>query len=539
MSAEKNEQSTLSLHLCNSLYQEVVVDGPTNADRQGLINFLRVLEWRLANTITDEEFSHLYKIWISAQDTHSGKPKEQISKKYLQSLLQNKTELELLGMLGLLVRENNYALLKAGHSPEWCKGIENLFWMLDDNGGGYATQDEIVFLLLAIIGNPTLEDPTSNVVTVATVQQHTFHLMKEFEAKNGIVTLSRFKSYFHRNQLDLDAVHRSITSLSNLLGCISSKKPLSPDYEKARFEGQSTVVPKLWEQAIYQAIDYIHESFTNHEDVNAWGVVDFLGADAYEVRFGFNSEKPYWKLSLLLFKEFTLLYGYVSPIEYTKDSIFNDQNFMLIQQTLRFYDELLTEILNNLFPSTDDSKPVNNELDHRLSQVENAPSIAPTAKLALGEYTAQQVSSWVNAADWVDVLVNNSAILEDTTEVDAMKYSLDLLDLDHTNQSFVDSGPTESYQNKSKNVFSYGIAIENITPTYLQSIFATPTPTPSRPVDKQTTSRKPHKSATPNQQTSIHNQSDSLRDSKIAPIGVVPISKIPHKENLKGRKKKG
>ena len=59
------------------------------------------------------------------------------------------------------------------------------------------------------------------------------------------------------------------------------------------------------------------------------------------------------QLSLQLFKEFAVLYGYVSPIEYTKDSIFRDQNFVLIQQTLRFYDELLAEILDRLFPSAE------------------------------------------------------------------------------------------------------------------------------------------------------------------------------------------
>lgn len=40
----------------------------------------------------------------------------------------------------------------------------------------------------------------------------------------------------------------------------------------------------------------------------------------------------------------------MSPVEYTKDSIFRDQNFVLIQQTLRFYDDLLSEILEVLFP---------------------------------------------------------------------------------------------------------------------------------------------------------------------------------------------
>lgn len=45
-----------------------------------------------------------------------------------------------------------------------------------------------------------------------------------------------------------------------------------------------------------------------------------------------------------------MLHGYVSPIEYTKDSIFRDQNFGLIQQTLRFYDDLLADVFDTLFP---------------------------------------------------------------------------------------------------------------------------------------------------------------------------------------------
>jgi hypothetical protein len=36
---------------------------------------------------------------------------------------------------------DNYNKLKAGHTPEWCKAIEQLFWILDDGGRGYATQD--------------------------------------------------------------------------------------------------------------------------------------------------------------------------------------------------------------------------------------------------------------------------------------------------------------------------------------------------------------------------------------------------------------
>ena len=39
---------------------------------------------------------------------------------------------------------------------------------------------------------------TTTRVTVALAQQHTFHLMQEFDAKCGLVTLKRFKSYFHQ-----------------------------------------------------------------------------------------------------------------------------------------------------------------------------------------------------------------------------------------------------------------------------------------------------------------------------------------------------
>jgi hypothetical protein len=35
----------------------------------------------------------------------------------------------------------NYTMLTFGHSPEWCKEIEKLFWILDDDGRGYTTQD--------------------------------------------------------------------------------------------------------------------------------------------------------------------------------------------------------------------------------------------------------------------------------------------------------------------------------------------------------------------------------------------------------------
>ncbi len=37
----------------------------------GVANFLRVLEWRLENAITDQEFSNLYKIWLSSTDSNS------------------------------------------------------------------------------------------------------------------------------------------------------------------------------------------------------------------------------------------------------------------------------------------------------------------------------------------------------------------------------------------------------------------------------------------------------------------------------------
>ncbi len=63
---------------------------------------------------------------------------------------------------------------------------------------------EIQFLLLAIVGDPTENVEANNAnttnrrVTVGVVQQHTFLLMKEFNAKGGIVTLRRVKSYFDR-----------------------------------------------------------------------------------------------------------------------------------------------------------------------------------------------------------------------------------------------------------------------------------------------------------------------------------------------------
>lgn len=89
----------------------------------------------------------------------------------MRDVLQGKSELELLSMLGLLVREyrfrldttndfligfmHNYALLQSGHSPEWCRMIERLFWMLDSSGRGYATQDGR-WVKLQVINSNTL-----------------------------------------------------------------------------------------------------------------------------------------------------------------------------------------------------------------------------------------------------------------------------------------------------------------------------------------------------------------------------------------------
>jgi hypothetical protein len=62
-----------------------------------------------------------------------------------------------------------------------------------------------LFLLLAIVGNPVAETSANDLtqsknkkVTVGLAQQHTFYLMKEFDVKSGLVTLQRFKHYFHQ-----------------------------------------------------------------------------------------------------------------------------------------------------------------------------------------------------------------------------------------------------------------------------------------------------------------------------------------------------
>lgn len=110
-------------------------------------------------------------------------------------------------------------------------------------------------MLLAIVGNPTENEdttldgsatPWSNKVTVGLVQQHTFSLMKEFNAKGGIVNLRKFKIYFDRNGLDTTAIQRSVDCLSSLLGSIKSSLPIQlPPNSTIALDEQNLTVPKV------------------------------------------------------------------------------------------------------------------------------------------------------------------------------------------------------------------------------------------------------------------------------------------------------
>lgn len=119
-------------------------------------------------------------------------------------ILSGHSETELDMMLGLLINEQNRNYVDKGCSLRWLQLVEQLFFMLDSNGNGFITADDVHFFIISLLG----DDAAS--LTPEQLLFRTYEFMKEVGPYEGVISLKRFKEFFLKNQIDYKAIHSTI-----------------------------------------------------------------------------------------------------------------------------------------------------------------------------------------------------------------------------------------------------------------------------------------------------------------------------------------
>jgi hypothetical protein len=226
-----------------ALYVDLILDGSKYATYEEVEKFIRVLEWTIQGSISENDFSGLYKMWHK-KVADTGKP---VMKEHeFVSILKSK-DLDL--MMGILINEHNRTLEDRGRKIDWLKAVENLFFILDTCGNGFITMDgtisfcatnslEIHFFIIALLGDEAIHLIPEQLMT------RTHDFIKEIGPFEGIVTLKRFKEFFFRNQLDLTTIKSTVQTLESELNQWYQVKSFSADVL------EPGCVPKIWHQSI-------------------------------------------------------------------------------------------------------------------------------------------------------------------------------------------------------------------------------------------------------------------------------------------------
>lgn len=216
------------MHACNTNRFVLL---PTSISSADVENFLQVLSWGVAGTISEREFAELYAVWQSRGRAPSP-PRANFGEREMRSLLRGRVESDLDLMLGLLINENNKQLVASGRvSARWVSLAEQLFFKLDQvtldrdfaslfifasffsnffmqGGRGYVTVDDLLFFMLALIGTDAVS------LTVEGLLKHTHQFMRDVGTICGAVPLSQFKVFFVRNMFDEFTLEMSLRRLS-------------------------------------------------------------------------------------------------------------------------------------------------------------------------------------------------------------------------------------------------------------------------------------------------------------------------------------
>lgn len=143
-------------NLAKSLYIEIVLDATPNATRESMWNefetvnlegvqkLIQVFDWTFEGSISEQDFSDLYKVWTKSSSeitTRYITQKESFPLAEFESLIRNHSEKDLDLMLGLLINEHNRVYVEKGCSLKWLQIVEQLFFMLDVAGFGFITVD--------------------------------------------------------------------------------------------------------------------------------------------------------------------------------------------------------------------------------------------------------------------------------------------------------------------------------------------------------------------------------------------------------------
>ena len=156
------------LYLSSTFWSIVVYDAQRIVNKEEMINFYKVMKWRLHNEISGEEFSSLTREWMNYKSKVSNLRTDVMSITALRQILLDDscTESDLDLLIGIVLNETNRIILNSpiGYrydvssssnldvcSHKWLSLSEELFFLLDSPGYGSIGFDETFFFTAALV----------------------------------------------------------------------------------------------------------------------------------------------------------------------------------------------------------------------------------------------------------------------------------------------------------------------------------------------------------------------------------------------------
>jgi len=266
------------LHLLNGAWQALVTDKHICADRQGLVSFLDVLQWRVDDTVTDSEFCALYNSWIEHGTRMVPRSTASVSFQNFKEIVRDRgyKEYDLDLIVALLANESNRQFIlgtaqQPACKPSWLAAAEHLFFSMDLPGNSVLTFDEL--LLFQLAGSQALPQLT-NIFTDSTQRgvfefiQHVRSISTTAQSKkmranyNGGVSLESFKRFLLTHMISESGIHKIEGEINKIRSLLFRHKSLRYLTSPNGSGSINSDIPEIrpWEHAVQMATNQSNET---------------------------------------------------------------------------------------------------------------------------------------------------------------------------------------------------------------------------------------------------------------------------------------
>ncbi|KAL0215901.1 hypothetical protein P9112_008085 [Eukaryota sp. TZLM1-RC] len=227
--------------LCFSLQREIV--HILSNSKSSPSDVLKVMDWKLSNTITDAEFIDLMNSIVSNEhgietpSIHS----HSLSVRDLADKFASKTVTNLEQMIqALLLYQNTILRSLHGASSEWIRAVEDLFGFLDVCSYSYLTVHDVLYLsIISYFQSINSNFSPDEVISTMSLTRKAVSTMTVLASNTfGIVTLTQFKQalLFKKTKLEeITALRQDLSLMCESCGCGPS-------------------LPHLWKAAVNESV---------------------------------------------------------------------------------------------------------------------------------------------------------------------------------------------------------------------------------------------------------------------------------------------